>query len=309
MIKTLFRAIFREYWIKATLAFGIFFIFSFLFFPQKIYAATNADSININLNVAFCNFDLTCDPEENYISCLNDCPAPPVSTTTPPATSTPATTTSNINRSSGRSGLNAFFFNSVINDSTKSVTNVSFEIFLGKPFMSWQVVSEQTGILHNFVFPPTVRILRSENNYAQFPDRDGIILYEDTGTMFYDTSALEQKTYFYTLFVKDQQTGIFKVPIQVGQTNGFISVVQNLNGPSKVYSGTNMTSWFLNDNVENSFGDLYERVPLPGQHVGMNHLPTFWEIIRSFFFSFGHLLLLFLIFLIIFVLLFRMFRS
>lgn len=308
MIKPLFRAIFKAYWTKVVLIFVIFFFFSFLFSSQKNYAATNADSININLNVAFCNFDLTCDPEENYISCLNDCPAPPVSTTTPPATSTPATTTTNVNRSGGRSGLNAFFFNSVINDSTKSVTNVTFELFLGKPFMSWQVISEQTGILHNFVFPPTVRILRSENNYAQFPDRDGIILYEGTGTMFYDTSALEQKTYFYTLFVKDQRTGVFKVPIEVGQTNGFVSVVQNLNAPSKVYSGTNITSWFLNDNVKNSFGDVYERVPIPGQHIGMNHAPSFGEILHAFLFSYGHLLLLFAVLIIIFILLFRMFR-
>lgn len=256
---------------KKPLFVGLFLFLLFSFEAQKnIFAATNSDGVNINLDVAFCNADLICDPEENYISCLSDCPAP---TSTPPvATSTPTSTpqvsgSTGRNSATSRSGINAFFLTDYFNDIVIGyITDVHSRLFFGKTIITWKYVSNQNSFA-GLLYSPTVRILRDTKAFPLEPDREGLIVYEGNANIFYDTNSTQYSQYFYTIFSKNQETGQFDHPIFVKPAYFYPVVYENLDINALAFSTTS-------SNEQNWFGIKELRTDLAGEVERQRLIPN-----------------------------------
>ncbi len=180
------------------------FFLLFLHSPMQVSAqARNINSINVQLNVVQCNYDLMCDAGEVFDSCPSDCEAVATSSTSTPSIipeapiqSAPIGGTSRGSEEQIRQSLNMakdfYAYN-----------------FFGNVLLLWTPPRlNEYPLVPSFLQPnPFVRILRSTTGFPTGPLDEGIVVYEGRGTTFFDTDVENGIRYFYSLFVKDPSTG------------------------------------------------------------------------------------------------------
>ncbi len=239
--------------------------YSNFFEIKNVYGYTSNAGSNIQLNVFFCNVDLNCDPEENYVSCPSDCPIPITPSSTP--TSTPiSTSNSNGTGRSGSGNSNAFNIFNTVGDATTQYSTVFYSRnFFGNPLLFWDIKSLNNGSIYNLYSKPTVRILRSTTGFPYSPDSGGVIVYEGDGTTLLDKSAPKNTFVFYTLFIKNNDesiknnTTIFSWPIfaTFAPENYFSLLLNNIRNKNDY---VNILNKNIDQNVSQRIDNFFEKI-------------------------------------------------
>jgi hypothetical protein len=198
---------------------------------NEVHAASGDTSIDqgtiITVSASFCDGDLLCDPEENYISCPTDCEAPPMPTTTP--TSTPRedgrrptgyktrVEQGNIVRldeiesdlpegSLGGFGPVVEFVEDFVSGGVSSIPDIRITdpaIGLFSDTLRVSINPATDNVSFGWLASGRmVRILRDDGTFPTSPLDGGVVVYEGDGASFNDTDINPQNTYYYSLFVQ-----------------------------------------------------------------------------------------------------------
>jgi hypothetical protein len=246
---------------------------SFGFVGVRVVSAASGDtSIDqgtiITVSASFCDGDLLCDPEENYISCPIDCEAPPMPTTTP--TSTPRedgrrpsgyktrVEQGNIVRldeiegdlpegNMGGFGPVVEFVEDLVTGGVSSIPDIRIiDPAIGLFSDTLRVSIDPTTNNVSFGWLASgrmVRILRDDGTFPTSPLDGGVVVYEGDGSSFSDANIDPQNTYYYSLFVRGKDgeyTYRERVVVQTVEHTDFVGATstadtKNIQYPQQIF--------------------------------------------------------------------------
>lgn len=193
------------------------------------YAASGDTSIDtgtiITVSASFCDGDLICDPEENYMSCPMDCEAPPE----PAPTSTPrddgrrptgyrtrveAGGVVRLDEIEGDLPEGSFtgfepvveFVEDLVSGGVSSlpdirITDPAIGLFSDTLRVSIDSITNQVSF-NWLASGRMIRILRDDGTFPTTPLDGGVVVYEGDGASFTDSDVDPEQTYYYSLFVQ-----------------------------------------------------------------------------------------------------------